>query len=662
MQNDPPRPVLSHPAIRPLPPLVDRPRAGGPDVFIATNGDDAADGSEKTPLRTINHALRRAEAGQTIYLRGGTYFESVYCAVAGTADAPITLRSFPGERVIIDGGIPEFQLDPANAWQPAADGVPGEFVSSKAYRNIRDVVGLFGDSNIGLQTYWDTRDFRAENELYSEETKRDPKPIWCGPGLWYDKLTGRIHVRLAHTHIKPCEDHLYEKVNYEGETDPRKMPMVVAPFASTPLFVDQGMYVRFQDLAFRGAGYVCVRLNFAVGVEFDGCTIYGGTYPIWSKGAGPLKMTHCGVHGMIPPWGTRWENSLRVYKPDQYPPFIPDKEGTRHFSRLPTHALIATEGGYEFEVFYFPHNHDWDISYCEFSDSHDGIYLSGSNIRFHHNVIDALQDDGIYISAPTPHHTTSVYVYQNVIASGITAFGAHARGGPEGDIYVFRNVIDLRKSLHWERPTAAAPEGKFWKGHSVFFMHGSNRLLHEEAMHFYQNTALLRSIFYAGATYASMQPGVPRRSFNNVFLYEGGLLRPFAIPNSDRYDLQMDGNLHWHITQGEKPLAPMMKLARALPLSEASRKGCPDGQEAHAIIADPKLLAVQWDKRAVNDYRLSPQSPAVGKGVALPAAYEDPFRPADNAAPDIGAFPLGSEPLRVGIRGRVTAGNIETPR
>lgn len=662
MQNDEPRAVLSHPAIRPLPPLTDRPKAAGPAVFVSPAGDDAADGSERTPWRSISHALGRAEPGQTIYLRGGTYFENVYCAAAGTADAPITLRSFPGERVIIDGGIPEFQLDPANAWRPAPGGAPGEFVSTKPYRNIRDVVGLFGDSNIGLQTYWDTRDFRAENELLAEESKGIPKPIWCGPGLWYDKLTGLVHARLAHTHIAQSQDHLYDRVNYEGETDPRKLPLVIAPFASMPLFVDQGMYVRFQDLVFRGAGYVCVRLTFAVGVEFDGCTIYGGSYPVWSKGSGPLKMTHCGVHGMIPPWGSRWENALYVYKPDRYPPFIPDADGRRHFSRLPSHALLVTEGGYEYEVFYYPHNHDWEISYCEFSDGHDGIYLSGSNIRFHHNVVDALQDDGIYISAPTPYFTANVYIYQNVIASGITAIGAHARGGPGGDIYVFRNIIDLRKGLHWERPAAGAPEGKFWHGHSIFFMHGSNRILHEESMHFYQNTALLRSIAYAGATYSAMQPGVPRRSFNNLVLYEGNLLRPFAITDSEKYDLQMDGNLHWHITQGEKPLAPMMKQARALPLGEAARKGCPEGLEAHAVIADPKLRSVQWDHRAVNDYRLSPDSPAVGKGITLPAAYEDPFRPAGAAAPDIGALPLGAEPLRVGIRGRVTAGNLEIPK
>ncbi len=654
--------AVSHPPIRPMPALAERPMSDGPAFFVSPEGDDAADGSRRAPWRSINHALTRLRAGDTLYLRGGSYFENVYCAAAGRPDAPITLRAYPGERVIIDGALPEFQRDPAAAWRPAPDGAPGEYVSARPYRNIRDVVGLFADSNIGLQTYWDPRDLRAGNELIIEEAKGICKPIYCGPGLWYDKQSGLIHIRLAHTHIPQAPEHLYEKLNYEGETDPRRLPLVIAPFAALPLHVDQGMYVRFQDLVFRGGGYVAVRLTFGVGIEFDGCAIYGATYPVWSKGTGPLKMTHCGVHGMIPPWGTRWENALYVYRPDRYPPFIPDESGRRHFSRLPSHALLVTEGGYEFETFYFPHNHDWDISYCEFSDGHDGVYLSGSNIRFHHNWVDALQDDGIYVSAPTPWFNTSVYIYQNCITSGITAIGAHARGGPGGDIHVFRNVIDLRKALQWERPSPGAPQGRFWHGHSVFFMHGSGRLLHLEAMHFYQNTVLFRSIHYAGATYASMLPGVPRRSFNNLFLYEGSLLRPFAIPDSEKYDLQMDGNLHWHITQGDMPLTPMMQKARSLPIGEAARKGCPSGLEARALIADPKLRAVAWDYRAMNDYRPTPESPALGRGIALPAVYEDPLRPPEGAAPDIGAFPRDAENLRVGIRGRIAAGNLEVPR
>jgi hypothetical protein len=205
---------------------------------VSPHGDDAAPGTEERPLRTINAALPRLKPGDTLYLRGGTYFENVYCAVAGTAQAPITIRSYPGEVATIDGGLTEFQSDPAAAWQPLAAGAPGEFVSTQAYKNIRDVVGLFGDSHVGLQTYWYLMDLRADNETWIPDEATMVKPVYCGPGLWYDKQTGLIHCRLAHTRLQLTDPSGYQVPQYRGETDPRKLPLVIAPFRSRPLLVD----------------------------------------------------------------------------------------------------------------------------------------------------------------------------------------------------------------------------------------------------------------------------------------------------------------------------------------------------------------------------------------------------------------------------------------
>ena len=111
-------------------------------------GKDEAAGSEQAPWRTINHALKQLTAGDTLYLRGGIFREQVYCAVAGKPDAPLTIRAYPGERVILDGGLAEFFDEPDKAWAPFPQGAPGEYRSVKAYKNIRDVLGLFGDSHM----------------------------------------------------------------------------------------------------------------------------------------------------------------------------------------------------------------------------------------------------------------------------------------------------------------------------------------------------------------------------------------------------------------------------------------------------------------------------------------------------------------------------------
>ena len=48
------------------------------------------------------------------------------------------------------------------------------------------------------------------------------------------------------------------------------------------------------------------------------------------------------------------------------------------------------------------------------------------------------------------------------------------------------------------------------------------------------------------------------------------------------------------------------------------------------------------------DVRLRPDSPAVDAGLELPAGWPDPLRKLDKGKPDLGALPLGADPLRVG--------------
>ncbi len=661
---------LSHPPLRRMPEASTRAMAGGPSLFVdPRTGDDSAAGTRDAPWKTVNHALKQVKPGETLYLRGGTYFENVYCAVKGREEAPITIRSFPGEIAVIDGGIPEFQADPGDAWEPLAGGAEGEFVSRRAYRNIRDVVGRFGDSNVGLQTYWYAMDLRSTNEFRIGDARLMVKPVYCGPGLWYDKESGRIHVRLAHTDLHAPEGSDYTISNYRGEEDPRKLPLVIAPFDSLPLYVDQAMHVRFQDIVFRGGGYRTVQLNFGVNVEFEGCTIYAGTYGLWAKATGPFKMTHCGVYGMIPPWAFRWENSLFTYTPGGYAPFYPDNTGKavpspgkRNIARLPTHALLVTEGAYEWDVFHYPYNHDWEISYCEFTDGHDGVYPSGREIRFHHNWVAGMQDDGIYISSPTLNITDKLYVYQNVIGRCTSPIAHHAHGGPNGEIYVFRNVIDGRGKLQYDRPASKEAKGTIVNGSLAFNGHGSFR--HMESVYFYQNTLVVpvnNSRHLGSGLFFH-----PKAALNNLFVYFNGASTGHqdsgyqVLPEWGKEGgCRRDGNLHWSLSAGKAPPGDVLECIRNIPASGEEREKHPQGYSANSLAADPRCVSLGI-KLADNDYRLREDSPAAGSGVVLPRGWSDPLRPGDGARPDIGALPRGAEPLRVGIRGRITAGSVES--
>lgn len=672
------REFQSHRPIRPLPQPSERPLAQGPGYFVAPDGDDTAAGTQDKPWKSINASLPKLQSGDTLYLRAGSYYEQVYCAIVGTPDKPITLRSYPGEVAVIDGGMAEFQENPAAAWEPATDSpADGEYVSTRSYKNIRDVIGLFGDSNIGLQTYWYLMDLRATNEKWIANKDTMIEPIYVGPGIFYNKETGRIHARLAHTRLELADAPL-ELIQYQGETDPRKLPLVIAPFQSRPLFVDQAMHVRFEDLVFRGGGYKTVELLFGVDITFDRCTIYAGTYGIWAKNTGPLKMTHSSIRGMIPPWAFRDENCLYAYSGSIYPPFVngtaePELGGgkkapaqvARHIARLPSHALLVTEGGYEFDTFYYPMNHDWEVAYCEFTDGHDGIYPSGRDIRFHHNWVDNMQDDSVYLSSPTPYVSDRIYFHDNLITTTTVALGAHARGGPGGDIYVYRNVIDLRLPVKFARPTPEKPQGTLLRGSIPFLMHGSNHLLHSERLHFYHNT-VISDIKHAYGSFAAgflggLEPDTARRVFNNLFLYYGmeGRYPMPLLGTNQKADLEIDGNLHWQIDGGEPANPEFLKNLREHPLGKQGDVPRPRWIERESS-ADPKLQQISSDPRVIGDYRLQPGSAAIGAGVTLPEGYPDSQRSAGEQ-PDAGASALNAQPLRVGIDGRITAGMLQDP-
>ncbi len=54
------------------------------------------------------------------------------------------------------------------------------------------------------------------------------------------------------------------------------------------------------------------------------------------------------------------------------------------------------------------------------------------------------------------------------------------------------------------------------------------------------------------------------------------------------------------------------------------------------------------------DFRLQSRSKAIDAGVPIPNDWSDPLRAQEKGAPDAGAIPLGSGPLKVGRQGRLS--------
>ncbi|CUA66863.1 hypothetical protein RSOLAG22IIIB_00312 [Rhizoctonia solani] len=78
-------------------------------IYVSPTGNDSAAGTLAAPLKSIQRAIDKAVAGDTIYLRGGTYALTTNLQItkSGTASAKYTLTNYQTEKVIIDGeGLP----------------------------------------------------------------------------------------------------------------------------------------------------------------------------------------------------------------------------------------------------------------------------------------------------------------------------------------------------------------------------------------------------------------------------------------------------------------------------------------------------------------------------------------------------------------------------
>lgn len=628
------RRYTSHPPMRPLPVAANRPLADGPTFYVdQARGDDQADGSRDRPWRTVAHALGKAKAGETVCLRAGVYYATPEITTKGEPNQPITLRSFPGELVVLDGGFAEFAEQPADAWEPAPGGSTGEFRSTKTYPGLSEndaprrgvhVLGNFIDSMVPLHGYRNLIDLRSDNPCWTVGDKLNTEiGVYCGPGLWYDPATQRIHVRLAPTTLK-----VLGESNYRGETDPRKLALVVA--GDRPALRLSGTnHLRILDLVLRGSAGRTLDISQCNDIEMEGLTVYGGCPAVFVEASSKLRFTHCVVRGLSGPWSSRASHKYRGNSP---------------------YLLILSPRGAQVT--------DVELAHCEFTDNHDGLILgTASNVRFHHNLVDNFDDDGLYLTLERSAPPRDIHIYQNYISRTLTALSFawsddQVRPALGPGVYIYRNVMDFRRGTYGMPPRSAELDAS-----TTFEDHcragrpcGDHGSPYWEPMFFYHNTVIAKEKafrnFY-GLGMGGHTQNTTRRLFNNIFVQIDGL--PGLAFNSADDNLQADGNLHWNPTDGPRTkadefFAPMRKNKMVI----ASVKQYPPGWGAADRMGDPKFVRFSPNWPEALDLRPGPDSAAVDSGLEIPKEWPDPLRDKDAGKPDIGAYPAGVEAWPVG--------------
>lgn len=490
-------------------------------------------------------------------------------------------------------------------------------------------LGNFADSFVPLHGYRTVEDLRATNEFQPQDKKAGGEGGYCGPGLWFNRETSRIHIRLAH-HTLPG---LGERA-YRGETDPRKLPLVVAAgFGGDVLRVNGIKHVRIEGLVLRGAtGSPMIHIYGSEGIQLDHLTIYGGFPALLVNAAKNVRVTHSAFRGLAAPWSGRAHMKYR---------------GTASYQIVLQNAQ--------------PVNEDIELDHCEFTDDHDFAFLRyAKNLRFHHNFADNFNDDGLECGSKLRWHT--IHIHHNRIGACLGVFQQHeiekdespASHDPESGVFVYRNVFDQQTGVYYNLPSEPDPTGAFLhsEGHLISD-HGSPVY---PVMRVYHNTFLrrepvYRDYFLFGLGAANLR-NTERDVFNNLFVQADRIPGAVIIGN-EAGPLREGGNLLWGLKEGPMNKVDPFAKFRSSPLFKNSQNFYGPGWSTNDFVADPKLVKLVENPNESADLRLSEGSPAIDAGLAIPATWTDPLREADQGKPDIGAIPFGATGWGVGVDGRI---------
>ena len=93
--------------------------------YVSTKGDDSNPGTLELPFRSINNAVSKVKAGDTIFIREGIYKEKIYLEdLNGEEGNPITFKNYLDEEVVISGEkeiSTDWETHDENIWKTKVD-------------------------------------------------------------------------------------------------------------------------------------------------------------------------------------------------------------------------------------------------------------------------------------------------------------------------------------------------------------------------------------------------------------------------------------------------------------------------------------------------------------------------------------------------------------
>ena len=141
------------------------------DYYVSSSGtDNESCGAIGTPCQTIQYAINKLSAGDTLYIREGTYRETITITNDGSSGNLITIQNYNNEIVTIDG-----TTDVTGSWSTYN-------VVSGAYQlsYTGDITQLFVDDQPMVNARWPNAQFN-DDSIFSHSTWVTVDQLWiCG--------------------------------------------------------------------------------------------------------------------------------------------------------------------------------------------------------------------------------------------------------------------------------------------------------------------------------------------------------------------------------------------------------------------------------------------------------------------------------------------------
>lgn len=185
--------------------------------YVSPNGSDVSKGTLNDPLRTINIALGKANPGDTVIVRTGIYYEKVSFPKSGRLDKWIILKSYKGEKPVIDGtGLSitgkEALVTISNVNYIVFEGFDVcNYKSSTPWVNINGILVNEGSGNITIR----------KNKVYNIEHNVAPADGRSGHGI---EIIGNTSVAMKNilvedNDIHDCNTGYSENLTINGYVD-----------------------------------------------------------------------------------------------------------------------------------------------------------------------------------------------------------------------------------------------------------------------------------------------------------------------------------------------------------------------------------------------------------------------------------------------------------